>query len=85
MKIKHKRNINEDLDEETKIGEMVRYNDVLLECVKDDEVDEFDSCKNCYFYKKERCILPAEGYKCFKCFNRKDNEFIYYKVIWTEK
>lgn len=81
MKIKHKKNINEDLDKETKIGEMVKCNDVLLECVKDDEVDEFDSCKNCYFYREEGCILPAEGYKCFKCFNRKDNKFVYYKEV----
>lgn len=82
MKIKHKRNINEDLDKETKIGEMVKYNDVLLECVKD---DEFDSCKNCYFYREEGCILPAEGYKCFKCFNREDDKLVYYKEVWTGK
>lgn len=78
MKIKHKRNINEDLDKETKIGEMVKYNDVLLECVKD---DGFDSCKNCYFHREEECILQVERYKCFKCFNRKDNKFVYYKEV----
>lgn len=72
------RNINIDYDRETKIGEFIEYDGRLLECIHD---ESFNACKNCYFYREEGCILPAEGYKCFKCFNRKDNKFVYYKEV----
>lgn len=37
--------------------------------------------KTAIFTEKKGCILPAEGYKCFKCFNRKDNKLVYYKEV----
>lgn len=47
----------------TKIGECVRFNGILLECIK----SPYGYCDNCYFYNSVNMSCKAKRVRMFNC------------------
>lgn len=62
---------------ERKIGEIFEYGGVKLICLQDNNKDVLESCKNCYFFNKERKCMQQ---LCVDS-DREDENDVYFKEI----
>lgn len=63
MRIRNKPIINENPDISTKIGECVRFNGILLKCIK----SPYGYCDDCYFYNSVNMSCKAKRVRMFNC------------------